>query len=237
MSENGHPWDQLQGEPDDAYRAFLIYRDMPWRSLGLEGKRSLVRVTVELAKQQESHRKATKRLRIVRPVKHASGQITKWSRAWRWVSRSHAYDVHMRWIHQQAREQAIVESEKQKVTDWDEFWKEQRQEFREMADLVNAKIRKMLEFPISQVKEKVQDGPDGSQIVQLVFPAKWTFNSVVNLMRAMAEYYGLAAEKPIAFKHITREERDQHSETAQLLSRAIAASAKRKHGSGSSDSG
>lgn len=70
IEEEGPIWERLPREPEKAYVAYSIYRD-------LEGARSLRRVREVLGKPPNYHR-----------------QIERWSSDWKWPERVRAFDNH-----------------------------------------------------------------------------------------------------------------------------------------------
>jgi hypothetical protein len=81
-------WTQIDGEPDDAFRAFVSYR-------GQLPPRDIRRVTIH---------------GVALPV----SRVGAWAQVWAWKARAAAYDAHFEKLAQQEREHA-TKSEAQRV--------------------------------------------------------------------------------------------------------------------------
>lgn len=91
-----HAWERREAESDDAFAAFVIYRD-------LGRKRSVEQVRKRLAtkpqgKQKKGSKGATK--------KAIPGHLSAWSARFEWVARAAAYDDHMDAAELAARQKA-----------------------------------------------------------------------------------------------------------------------------------
>lgn len=85
MAESGHPWGQQEGEPDDAFARFLLYR-------GLGPGRSVQAAYNYYVRTFRNAQPSTKTL----PV---PGHWGEESSRWGWVDRAYAWDVHVLHTH------------------------------------------------------------------------------------------------------------------------------------------
>lgn len=85
-------WERQPGETSKAFYAFTMYRDMG-------AKRSLTNVA-----------------RMYNAETNMRGQMARWSRKWRWVERSHAYDNHLDGIAREEKEAVIKKMKARHLT-------------------------------------------------------------------------------------------------------------------------
>ncbi len=83
-SEAAQPWERLPGEPDKAWLAFRIFRDIgPKRSYDETARRYYA--PNEAAGEAHSGRKKSR----------AGSSIKRWAHEWRWNERASAFDAHL----------------------------------------------------------------------------------------------------------------------------------------------
>ena len=94
--EDLEPWLQQNGEGNEAYAAFCVYRDMgPQRSID------------KAYQQQLSNTRATP---LTELVMRASGRWTAWSTIWNWTRRALAYDRRLQRVEHRNREWLIAQN-------------------------------------------------------------------------------------------------------------------------------
>jgi hypothetical protein len=85
------PWEQQLKESEEAYEAFIRYRDQP------RGERSQAKVAESLGKSTQL--------------------ISRWSSTWNWVARCQAWDAHRQTAADEAQIQAIRDMNSRHATD------------------------------------------------------------------------------------------------------------------------
>lgn len=82
MTEGLNFWQRLDGEPDTAYNAFCVYRDM-----GIT--RTLRKAARAFYAEREEYKESTQELLTTAQVQ----RLKSWSAAWMWVARCEAFDA------------------------------------------------------------------------------------------------------------------------------------------------
>ena len=178
----GEIWRRLPNESDDAWAAFLIYRDMQGGSIDKafrEWRRRRDEAEGRPVDQELENRRA-------------DGRWFDWSRDWQWDLRRRAYQAHMHDLQQQTTEAAVVEVVQNVVQDWAARQEQQRQQMWEMGQELLAKAGDMLKFPLAVVQQtsQVQNGEDGKQTViqtTIVNPARWGMRDAASVVKVAAE--------------------------------------------------
>lgn len=113
-----HPWDRLPAETARAFEAFQIYLELgPSRSLD---------ETSRLFYGKPGNEQATDRQRKSSKTGRPPGQVTSYSRRFRWVERAAAYDAHIADLRRREAEKAtkragrdwVERSDRQLEEDW-----------------------------------------------------------------------------------------------------------------------
>lgn len=99
----------------------------------------------------------------------------RWSSRWRWVDRARAWDDHLR------RERDGVAAERER--EWERRRLDAMESAWEDAQVLRDRARRMMEFPL--VADRVEDTATGR--VTVVEPARWTFDTLVRLVKVAAE--------------------------------------------------
>lgn len=86
MAETEYSWDRQPGEPSQAYRAFLIFRDLPHRSPPV--KRTKRAVATELGTKGKT-------------------RVIEWGQKWNWDERARDYDNELQHIELEERKEQI----------------------------------------------------------------------------------------------------------------------------------
>jgi hypothetical protein len=125
------PWNQMPGEGDSAYRAFLAYRDLgPGRT----------RIGAVQVLRERS---------IVEPGKGVGGRYQVWASGFKWLERARAWDNHLQDQKDKVARQYAAKWEARRLKALDEAW--------ENADKLQEKALRMMEIPVSQQK-MMKDG-------------------------------------------------------------------------------
>lgn len=169
-------WDQRANESGQAFKAFSSYRDLgPERTYAA------------------AYRTSTKK-----PKAELSGRWNLWSRRYQWETRAKAYDSHLEFIKQQARERALIQREQE--------WARRREQIRDRGWAVGegllAKAEQMMKLPIiTQVNDVVQEervDEDGKKYLvtikrTIVNPARFNFSDAARLQDTAIELMRLSA--------------------------------------------
>lgn len=137
-----NPWDRRPDESEEAFAAFLIYRDMG-RSRSLDA----------VGRGTKGGQKGDKRTK--------TGRLARWSANHAWVARAQAWDDYL-----QSRRQVGIE---RAVTDEAEKWERRRQrqirDDLELALLFRRRARELARFPTAMVTSE-----DGRTVVMPISP-------------------------------------------------------------------
>lgn len=178
-------FEQQPGEPDRAFNAYKIYREMD------PNERSLREVAAELS-GDEGYRDGTK---------EAPGHIRRWSSEHDWVGRARSYhDYHemMRRTHieeyMRSRDHAFAE---RKIRVQDQNLKN--------AEAAAEQCAKMLEWPLTE--QRIVRNEDGEDVTYVFTPAGWNKATarVMFEMASQAVASGWSSADPMAEEEVDEE--------------------------------
>jgi hypothetical protein len=145
--------------PGESPRAFAAF--VAYRDLG--PGRSLDAACRQLGGQRESNKRAT------------TGRVGKWSSRYKWVERCRAYDAHQEAIRQRAIDAELA----REAAKWERRRLQQIEHAWELGVALREKALAMLDWPLAT--ERTEDA------TTIVEPARWTFATVVPLLRLAHE--------------------------------------------------
>lgn len=162
-AEDREKWERQKWETHKAYDAFWLYARYPYDSEPDDTGRRPGRSIAKVARRLGKHVKL----------------LERWSRRWKWVERSEAYDVEQSRIERQAldaeRKKAITRRERREIQARDRAWR--------LFGEVEEKVREMLAFPLYD--ETIEED-EGNRIVVIREPKDdWNWNTVSNLILAL----------------------------------------------------
>lgn len=169
-------FERQEGETAKSFAAFKVYRD-----LGLQ--RSLRR-TAELV-----YGEGTKSVR----------RIEKWSSQHDWYSRARAWDDY----HEMLRREAVAEYEREQGVDLAYRSAKLQEEVLASKEALLQRIEQMLEWPI---EHRVTERDEGGKEVTHVYPAKWTYTTIVRALQILDDSPDKVDLRHIDFNALTDEQ-------------------------------
>jgi hypothetical protein len=94
-------WEQLEGESDKAFSAFVIFRDMGPSKRSLDGASTLY--------HNHNRQEGDKKEMAGAKNKNRSGQVQVWADRWNWRQRASAWDAEQDRVGREAQLQEIIE--------------------------------------------------------------------------------------------------------------------------------
>lgn len=148
-------WERQPGESQKAYRAFQAYRDMG------QGNRSVRKISEQLSYSDHT-------------------TCGRWMSKFEWVARCDAYD---NWLEMERRS-AVEDNERARAVQLAERNRRVDDGFVEVRELMLKKALSIWKWPLErqEITERYEDGRPKTIIVR---PARWSFNTGVNLAQAL----------------------------------------------------
>lgn len=175
------PWDQQPGETPGAYRAFVVYLELGiTRTLDAAYRSTRPPPGPDAGPDAGSTPAAQPR---------APGSWKTWYRSHKWKERAGAFDRRDAEVAQTAREKVIATV----AADRAGRMLEQEQREHELAGLMFAKIKEMLETGL--VKRKVVKGEKGE--ITVLEPCKWGFSTVARLADVYCRLGRISLNMPV----------------------------------------
>jgi hypothetical protein len=155
-------WEIQDGETARSYAAFGVYRD-------LGAGRTLREAATLFYGGQEGATDAQ------------YDQFKLWSRTHDWQERARHYD---RWLEMEKR--SFLESHlRDKAEDHAQREVELREKALQIREAMAEQASHMLRFPLTEQRRRVEDGPDGEEVVYHFHPAGWTKATAVSFFNAV----------------------------------------------------
>jgi hypothetical protein len=152
------PWDRVKGETEQAYDAFLIYRE-----LGPDRTQDGVRV------------------KLGKVPAYLRG-IERWARRWSWAERARAWDNHL----QAERDKVAEKAAAAEARKWEQRKQAAREANYAIAERLMERAQNLLDLPTVQQRSTKTDA-DGRTTVTVWEPAKWTQRDLPTIAKVAAD--------------------------------------------------
>lgn len=156
-------FERQEGESQKAFDAFTKYLDLgPERTLAL--------ATDAVYGRHKSGKRT-------QPV----GQIVKWAKCFDWQERAQAWDdlLHM------TRLQGAEDAEREKAYNLAAREQNLDEEILSLKEALIPRLKQMAAFPL--VRTTKEETVDGKKVVTNIYPARWSFNTVVNALGVLKD--------------------------------------------------
>jgi hypothetical protein len=178
------PWDKQPGEPEKAWAAFLVYREL-----------GTARTLADTQK-------------IVNPTSTGnSGNIGRTATRWQWRRRAAAWDAFLLSERAEAKRAAgVAMAAAEGIDEVEQTWRARRRAMRdntyELADALISKAREMLSVAIIR-RRVIQPDPTLGRPETIVYePAKWNFRTIKEYVETADRLKRMACEMPATIADI-----------------------------------